>query len=117
MAKPTVKRYYYASKISEEMAKIIPRAVSLAILEQADNIVAVGTTGNLKASGRVQKISPTKQEVSYSTPYAAAQEYGRPDLDNYTYTSYMGPAFKTVFGQLKSIIAAQTKKAKLKSKV
>lgn len=48
-------------------------------------------TGDLMDSIRDERISFNQYEVSTDLPYSAAQEYGRPDLQNYTYTPYMEP--------------------------
>jgi hypothetical protein len=50
--------------------------------------------GDLRNSIRAEKVGEGEREVSANTEYAAAQEYGRPDLPNYGFTPYMRPAAK-----------------------
>lgn len=49
-------------------------------------------TGTLRNSIQIDKVSAERHEVNANTEYAAAQEYGRPDLPNYGYTPFMRPA-------------------------
>lgn len=47
---------------------------------------------DLETSILLERVGDGAIEVSANTEYAAAQEYGRPDLPNYGYTPYMRPA-------------------------
>ena len=49
-------------------------------------------TGRLRNSIRTDIISRDERQVSAETPYAAAQEFGRPDIPNYGFTPYARPA-------------------------
>jgi hypothetical protein len=49
-------------------------------------------TSRLRNSIRIDKLGPASYQTVAQTPYAAAQEYGRPDLATYTFTPYMRPA-------------------------
>lgn len=51
-------------------------------------------TGTLRNSIQLDKVSANRHEVNANTEYAAAQEWGRPDLPNYGFTPYMRPAAK-----------------------
>ena len=50
-------------------------------------------TGRLKNSIDVIK-KPLTRYIGSSVQYAAAQEYGRPDLKSYGYTPYLRPAIR-----------------------
>lgn len=49
-------------------------------------------SSRLRNSIRIDILSSDEREVIAETPYAAAQEFGRPDLPNYGFTPYMRPA-------------------------
>jgi hypothetical protein len=57
-------------------------------------------TGQLRNSIQLDKVSSDRHEVSANTDYAAAQEWGRPDLPNYGFTPYMRPAAKEAVSKL-----------------
>lgn len=57
-------------------------------------------TGNLRNSIRADKTGESEREVSANTEYAAAQEWGRPDLPNYGFTPYMRPGAKEAVNQI-----------------
>jgi hypothetical protein len=89
------------SKYSQKMAEVLTARLAIDIWSRAQNIVAVDT-GNLRASGRVAQIDATTWETYFATAYAAAQEYGRPDIKKkkgkggYNFTPYLRPATRQV---------------------
>lgn len=58
--------------------------------------------GDLRSSIRTEK-EGDNFTVSANTEYAAAQEFGRPDLPRYGFTPYMRPALKETEGKLGEI--------------
>lgn len=49
-------------------------------------------TGRLKGSIGINKPKPLVRMIGSGVEYAAAQEFGRPDLGQYGYTPYLRPA-------------------------
>jgi hypothetical protein len=50
---------------------------------------------SIRVMGQPRRLSNgvTSLEIGSDLPYAAAQEFGRPDLENYGFTAYLAPAF------------------------
>lgn len=81
----------YADILSDKLAQRVN--VELRII--AKRKVAVDT-GNLRNAIRTEGLGNGNYRTLAETPYAAAQEYGRPDLKKYTFTPYMRPAAEEV---------------------
>jgi len=76
-----------------EFADRIGWLTGITVRKAAKSFVRVDTSA-LRNSIRLDRVSETENVVSANTEYAAAQEYGRPDLPNYGYTPYFRPAAK-----------------------
>ena len=94
MAKAEVKINLDLSKYVDVYSNVLRLAVGNQIVNVAKNKVRTDS-GNLKNSIRTE-ISRGKLVVFSQTEYAAAQEFGRPDLPNYGFTPYMRPAAREV---------------------
>ncbi len=68
------------------------------IRNEARKLVRLDTT-QLRNSIRFDMFGNDRGEVSANTPYAAAQEWGRPDLPRYGFTPYMRPSAATVVNE------------------
>lgn len=86
-------------KYTREFTRLTIQLTGTAIRNKAREIVRVGhdpttgqATGDLRNSIRFDLLSRERGEVSANQPYAAAQEWGRPDLARYGFTPYMRPA-------------------------
>lgn len=59
--------------------------------------------GRLKASIDVIK-KPLERDIGSSVQYAAAQEFGRPDLKSYGFTPYLRPALRKNKAKIQRLI-------------
>ena len=59
-------------------------------------------TGNLRNSITLDEPGAGRYEVYTNEVYAAAQEYGRPDLPNYGFTPYMRPGLAEAIGNARA---------------
>jgi hypothetical protein len=114
---PVSEIYLDFAKYGIELTNDNLAGIAFEILGISDRLVAV-KSGNLRASGKVEQ-EGLAWVVSYSTEYAAAQEfglapYGKP---NYTFTPYMRPAAQRVSSpeNLQRIALAASANAKRKS--
>lgn len=85
----------YTYRLPKYLRSMVGRVLQLTAAEvrnKARGTVRVDTS-RLRNSIRVDNVGG-EREVSANTPYALAQEFGRPDLPRYGYTPYMGPAAK-----------------------
>jgi hypothetical protein len=117
MAKVGVIKIIKLPVYSKEIARIMAPAVAFDIKSRASRI-ARKAFGTLRASIQVQKLSADHWEVYSSLAYAAAQEWGRPDLKNYGFTPYMRPATDdtTSQGNLNRLVKEAEKVARSRSK-
>jgi hypothetical protein len=102
----------YSSVLADKTAQLV--ATKVRIL--AKKFVAVDT-GNLRNLIRVDKIEEANYEISVEAEYALAQEYGRPDLKNYTFTPYMRPAAKAVIPFIDVFVTKASRIALTQAKV
>jgi hypothetical protein len=79
------------SIFSNTLADLIGQATSRGIVNTIKKRNKPRDTGNLMDSVRNERLSRTHYLVTTDLPYSKAQERGRPDLKNYTYTPYMEP--------------------------
>lgn len=77
----------YGAVIADKVAQLVNADVK----NKARGKVRV-RSGRLRNSIRVDKLGAGNYITLAETPYALAQEYGRPDLPNYGFTPYMRPA-------------------------
>jgi hypothetical protein len=84
-----------------DLGALIAQKVAAKIFRKARELVRVSTPltapykeqhGELRNSIKNIGINRSHFIVVAETPYAAAQEWGRPDLPRYGYTPYMTPA-------------------------
>ena len=68
----------------------------------AKRIVRV-STGRLKASINIKRAKLTRK-IGTSVVYAAAQEFGRPDIPRYGYTPFLRPAMRLNKDKINRII-------------
>jgi hypothetical protein len=80
-------------RFADVFADEIAAFTAVTVRKAAREAVRVDT-GELRNSIRTEKVGEGEREVSANTEYAAAQEYGRPDLPNYGFTPYVRPAAK-----------------------
>lgn len=80
-------------KFAQKFAESVGQLTGVTIRKFARETVRVYTS-RLRNLILLEKFGPGEFEVSANTEYAAAQEYGRPDLPNYGFTPYMRPAAK-----------------------
>jgi phage gpG-like protein len=73
-------------------------------------------TGTLRNSIQLDKVAEDRHEVSANTEYAAAQEWGRPDLPNYGFTPYMRPAAKEAVDEIRTNAEEAARMAARKAK-
>lgn len=106
------------SKYTEVLADRMAAIVNAEVWKNARNNVAVDT-GRLRTSLTTAKLSKGHYETSAQTPYALAQEYGRPDLAKYTFTPYMRPTAKqaTEIGKLNQFLKEAEATAKQRAKI
>jgi hypothetical protein len=96
----------------------VVQGVAAAAANAARRFVRVDT-GTLRSSisTDTRASTPFEAEVSAETEYAAAQEYGRPDLPRYGYTPYMRPGAKEANDKIPEIAeraaAAAEKEARI----
>lgn len=88
----------------------IGQRVAVEVRKRARAIVRVDTR-ELRNSIRVENLGNGVREVSSNTDYAAAQEYGRPDLPRYGFTPYMRPAAKEVNDDIGAYIEQEARRA------
>lgn len=82
------------SKMTEEMATQSIQKTAAFIRNAGKQFVRKDTHA-LANSGRANQVGPMEFQVVFGgvgIPYAAAQEFGRPDLPNYGFTPYARPA-------------------------
>jgi len=79
------------AKFTREFADRIGWYTGVTVRAFARATVRVDTS-TLRNSIQLDQVSEGVNEVSANTEYAAAQEYGRPDMPNYGFTPYMRPA-------------------------
>ena len=91
MAKAEVKIFLNLEKYTDVLADTVAQRVNTEVAVQAKKNVRVDSH-DLQNSIRTDKIGDQHYETSANTPYALAQEFGRPDLEQYGYTPYMRPA-------------------------
>ena len=84
-------------KYTREFSRLIVQAVGTEIRNEARDTVRLDTT-ELRNSIRFDLFGRDRGEVSANTPWAAAQEWGRPDLANYGFTPYMRPSAIKIAG-------------------
>jgi hypothetical protein len=91
----------YVDVLSDNLAQ----RVSSNVRTRAKRFVAVRSR-RLQNSIRVDKLAPNLYVAIAETPYALAQEFGRPDLPVYTFTPYMRPAARKTadIGNLRKLI-------------
>jgi hypothetical protein len=100
-----VEIYLNLPDFSDAFSKVLAQSIAANITREAkQTFVAVSTditrppiNGMTQPHGQLRNsIKTIGYEGSYAsiaeTPYAAAQEFGRPDLSNYTFHPYMRPA-------------------------
>ena len=78
-------------KYGNEVAAVMAQRVSAEIERRAKRKVRVKTR-ELQNSIKVIGVTRYRFLVIAQTPYAAAQEWGRPDLPKYGFTHYMEPS-------------------------
>jgi hypothetical protein len=88
--KGTVEIFLDLSKYVDILSDTAAGLIASDVRKFAREGVAVDT-GRLRNSVRLEKIFGGFEVIS-ETPYSLAQEYGRPDLPQYTFTPYMRPA-------------------------
>lgn len=86
-------------RFTVELAEATAQFAGVECRKEARKNVRVDT-GDLRNSIRFEQVERGIYEVSANTEYAAAQEYGRPDLPRYGYTPYLRPAAKTTVDRL-----------------
>lgn len=91
MAKAEVKIFLNLEKYTDVLADTVAQRVNTEVAVQAKKNVRTDTH-RLQNSIRTDKISDQHYETSANAPHALAQEFGRPDLNDYGYTPYMRPA-------------------------
>lgn len=91
MARATVEIFIDLSKYGEVLADRMAQGINTRVARFARQKVAVDT-GQLRNSIKTDSSGFGQYETFAETPYALAQEYGRPDLPAYTFTPYMRPA-------------------------
>ena len=91
------------SKYTNIMTDKIAQGVVVTIRNKAKKNVRVDK-GDLRNSIQSIKIANGMYEVFAQAPYAAAQEWGRPDLPKYGFTPYMRPAVKDSLSGLNEIV-------------
>lgn len=104
MATAGIEIFVKIDDLIPEMAGNVAQALSAQVTRRARQKVAVSTEitrpggphGVLRNTIQTIGVSRTEFITVAETEYAAAQEWGRPDLNNYTYTPYMGPAAEEV---------------------
>jgi hypothetical protein len=77
-------------KFARVFGDSILQLTGVTVRKVARDTVRVDTSA-LRNSILLDKVGADAIEVSANTEYAAAQEYGRPDLPNYGFTPYMRP--------------------------
>ena len=105
---------WYGDKIVKNVnagtIKALIRAGNL--VKSSAKLLVAKDTGNLRASIIKELHKPSLTEtVSTNSEYAFAQEFGRPDLLNYTFTPYMRPALKDNAKNIEKIFIDEEKKA------
>jgi len=90
-------------KYTSVMADKIAQGIAVDIRNKAKKKVRVDK-GDLRNSIQAIKIASGSYEVFAQAPYAAAQEFGRPDLPKYGYTPYMRPAAEQAISNLDKIV-------------
>jgi hypothetical protein len=75
----------------EEFTDTFARYIGGQVVKNARSNVAIDTSA-LHNSIRLDELGENNYMAVAEMPYALAQEYGRPDLANYTFTPYMRPA-------------------------
>jgi hypothetical protein len=95
MAKGGVEIYLDFERYGNEVAAVLAQRVSAEISRRAKRYVR-RLTGELRNSIKVIGVNKFTFLVIAETPYAAAQEWGRPDLAKYGFTPYMTPAAEEV---------------------
>lgn len=116
MARAKVEIFLDLAKYSEVMADKLAQRVNVEVRNQARGNVAVDT-GKLRNTILTEKLGPGRYQTFAETPYALAQEFGRPDLPRYTFTPYMRPAAQeaTESGKLKQFVTEAEEAARMKA--
>ena len=86
----------FADNISAAIAGETKRLAKSFVAVSTEETRPGGPHGVLRNTIQSIKTGRAKHIVVSETEYAAAQEWGRPDLKSYTYTPYMGPAAEKV---------------------
>lgn len=91
MARGSVEIFIDLSKYGNEIAAAMAQRVCSEIVIKAIKLVRVRTR---ELQNSIKNIGVTRYHsmAVAETPYAAAQEWGRPDLKKYGFTPYMTPA-------------------------
>lgn len=95
MARGSVEIFIDLSKYGTEIAAAMAQRVCSEIVIAAKKLVRVRTR---ELQNSIKNIGVTRFHFMAiaETPYAAAQEWGRPDLPKYGFTPYMTPAAEQV---------------------
>lgn len=92
---------------TEKVERALDRG-AMYVEKDAKRLVRVDT-GRLRASINSIKPRPLMRMIGTNVKYAAAQEFGRPDLASYGYTPYLRPAARKnrprILRELKQAVA------------
>lgn len=116
MAKGSVEIFIDLSKYGNELAAAMAQRVCSEIVIAAKKLVRVKTR---ELQNSIKNIGVTRYHFMAvaETPYAAAQEWGRPDLPKYGFTPYMTPAAQEVSqpGNIQKLTNESVESARLKA--
>lgn len=116
MARGSVEIFIDLSKYGNEIAAAMAQRVCSEIVIKAKKLVRVKTR---ELQNSIKNIGVTRYHFMAvaETPYAAAQEWGRPDLKKYGFTPYMTPAAEEVSnpGNIQKLADESVESAKLKA--
>jgi hypothetical protein len=116
MARGSVEIFIDLSKYGNELAAAMAQRVCSEIVIAAQELVRVRTR-DLQNSIKTIGVTRYHFMAVAETPYAAAQEWGRPDLPKYGFTPYMTPAAQEVSqpGNIQKLTNESVESAKLKA--
>lgn len=116
MARGSVEIFIDLSKYGNEIAAAMAQRVCSEIVIKAKKLVRVKTR---ELQNSIKNIGVTRYHFMAvaETPYAAAQEWGRPDLKKYGFTPYMTPAAEEVSnpGNIHKLADESIESARLKA--
>lgn len=114
-----IKRFHDLKVFADILVDLTGQATTRGIVNTIKKRNKPRLTGDLMDEIKEERISAIKYDIISELPYSAAQEFGRPDLQKYTYTPYMEPGALngTTASKMNTYTTDAANGAKVRSKI